>query len=85
MMPTIARYDLLLKDDKEKKQLSKYLRFNKIAKLQKSQNTITAFWEFFEKFITRYKGVSQENFIYYLKEAEWRFNYEEREQEALLK
>jgi hypothetical protein len=24
MMPTIARYDLLLKDDKEKKQLSKY-------------------------------------------------------------
>jgi transposase-like protein len=84
MMPTIARYELQLKDEKEKKQLSKYLRFNKIAKLQKSQNTITEFWEFFENFIIRYKGISQENFIYYLKEAEWRFNYTQEEKEEIL-
>ncbi len=84
MMPTIARYELPLQDEKEKKQLSKYLRFNKIAKLQLSQNSITEFWDFFESFITRYKGISQENFIYYLKEAEWRFNYTQEERRETL-
>lgn len=74
MMPK-AKHSLLL-DDKEKddKLLLKYLTFNKIAKLSKAQNTITRFWEYFEAFILQYKGVSDEQFVFYLKEAEWRFN-----------
>lgn len=84
MMPTLARYELYNKDEKEKKQLSKYLRFNKVAKLQKSQNNITRFWDFFEDFITKYKGVHEEQFIYYLKEAEWRFNYTHEERRDIL-
>jgi len=74
MMPTIQHYNLDTNDEKEKKLLLKYLRFNKVAKLSKVHNTITEFWEFFEKFILQYKGVSDAQFVFYLKEAEWRFN-----------
>ena len=65
-------------DEKEHKLLMKYLKFNTISKLSKSQNTITRFWDYFEEFICRYKGVSDEKFIFYLKEAEWRFNLQRK-------
>ncbi|MDM5272755.1 transposase [Sulfurovum sp. zt1-1] len=79
MMPSIQRFNFDTNDTQEQKLLLKYLRFNKIAKLSKAQNTITQFWEFFEEFILQYKGVSDEQFIFYLKEAEWRFNYSKSE------
>ncbi|TNF45471.1 MAG: transposase [Epsilonproteobacteria bacterium] len=82
MMPTIQHFQYDPNDLQESKLLSKYLRFNKVAKLKKVDNTITKFWEFFESFILQYKGVSNEQFIYYLKEAEWRFNYGKEEQKA---
>lgn len=85
MMPTIQRYNINTNDEQEKKLLLKYLRFNKVAKLAKVHNTITEFWEFFEEFILQYKGVSDEQFVFYLKEAEWRFNYkDERLKEILI-
>ena len=84
MMPNIEGYNYNTEDEKEKKLLSKFLRFNKAAKLKKSKNNITKFWDFFEDFILRYKGVSSEQFIYYLKEAEWRFNYTIEEKEKIL-
>ena len=74
MMPAAQRYNLNTEDEQEKKLLLKYLRFNKVFKLTKSQNTITKFWDYFESFILQYKGVSNEQFVFYLKEAEWRFN-----------
>lgn len=74
MMPTVQRYNFNIEDEQEKKLLLKYLRFNKVSKLTKSQNTITKFWDYFESFILQYKGVSDEQFVFYLKEAEWRFN-----------
>lgn len=79
MMPTIQHLNLDTHDEKEQKLILKYLRFNKIAKFSKDHNTITQFWEFFEEFILQYKGVSNEQFIFYLKEAEWRFNYPKSE------
>ncbi|MDM5263968.1 transposase [Sulfurovum sp. XTW-4] len=79
MMPTLQHFNFDIADEKEQKILLKYLRFNKITKLTKAQNTITQFWEFFEEFILQYKGVSNEQFIFYLKEAEWRFNYSKSE------
>ena len=74
MMPTIDCYNIDTENAQGKKLLLKYLNFNKVAKLSKAQNTITEFWEYFETFILQYKGVSNEQFIFYLKEAEWRFN-----------
>lgn len=78
MMPKAKRSILLSNTEQDDKLLFKYLTFNKIAKLSKAQSTITHFWEFFENFILKYKGVSDEQFIFYLKEAEWRFNYVKR-------
>jgi len=75
MMPKQKVSILYDQEDKDHKILLKYLTFNKIRKLSKAQSTITSFWEYFELFICRYKGVSSEQFIFYLKEAEWRFNY----------
>lgn len=74
MMPQTRDLHYAEDDIQKNKLLLKYLNFNKIAKLSKAQNTITQFWDYFENFILQYKGVSEEQFIYYLKEAEWRFN-----------
>ena len=74
MMPDIRRYRLDTDDKQERSLLVKYLNFNKVAKLSGTQNTITEFWDYFETFILQYRGVSGEQFIFYLKEAEWRFN-----------
>ncbi|MDF1878949.1 transposase [Sulfurimonas sp. SAG-AH-194-C20] len=81
MMPK-TKHSLLLEDEEEEddKLLLKYLTFNKIAKISKAQNTITRFWDYFEEFILQYKGVSDEQFVFYLKEAEWRFNFHREEQ-----
>ena len=75
MMPKTKQKHFDAHDGQENKLLLKYLKFNKIAKLSKAQNTITEFWDYFETFILQFKGVSDEQFIFYLKEAEWRFNY----------
>lgn len=74
MMPKTRRSLLVDEDEQSQKLLLKYLKFNKIAKFSKAQTTITQFWKYFETFICRYKGVSDAKFIFYLKEAEWRFN-----------
>jgi len=69
MMPSIKKYG-----SNPDKLLLKYLQFNRVSKISTAQNTITKFWNYFEEFILQYKGVNSENFIYYLKEAEWRYN-----------
>ncbi len=74
MMPHTRDIYYDSEDEQSKKLLLKYLKFNKVAKLSKAQSTITTFWDYFETFICQYKGVSDAQFIYYLKEAEWRFN-----------
>lgn len=66
------------------KEFSKYMMFNKISKIQKKDNLITKFWIFFEKSILKYKGVRHENFFYYLKEIEFKFNYEQSLQKEIL-
>lgn len=79
MMPKTKQSLFHMKEDQGHKLMMKYLKFNTISKLSKSQNTITKFWDYFEKFICRYKGVSNEKFVFYLKEAEWRFNIQQKQ------
>lgn len=66
------------------KEFSKFMMFNKISKTNKRENTITKFWMFFEESILKYKGVKNENFFYYLKEIEFKFNYSQGEQKKIL-
>jgi len=57
--------------DEEK--IKSFFRQSRIIKVQ-NHATIYAFWNYFEEFIKKYKGIKEENFFYYLKEAEFRFN-----------
>lgn len=54
-------------------EIKKIFNQNRIIKIKKKEKIIK-FWEYFEKFITKFKGINEENFFYYLKEAELRFN-----------
>ncbi len=88
LMPSLSQYkEQFLRDGIEQvyfRQFSKYMRQNKIIKITSRYNTITEFWDYFETFITRYKGVSERYFPYYLKEAEFKFNLSQEEQRNVL-
>ncbi len=84
LMPNLQKYDYDLNKEKQSKKLSKFLRFNRVAKLQTMPNSIIRFWDFFEDFILKFKGVSDEQFVYYLKEAEFRYNFTLQEQRKIL-
>lgn len=81
MLPSLHKFRTYDKSDEE---LSKFLFLNKIAKLQSKHSRINEFWNYFESFLKAFKGVSSENFIYYLKEAEFKFNYSQKAQEEIL-
>jgi transposase len=81
MLPSLYKFKTY---QESKKELSKFLFLNKIAKLQSKTSLITDFWSFLEEFLKKYKGVESANFIYYLKEAEFKFNYTQEEQIAIL-
>lgn len=67
------------------KEFSKFMILNKISKTKKRENIITRFWLYLEESILKYKGISDENFIYYLKEIEFKFNYPKEMQENIIK
>ncbi len=71
-------YNILLSDMKVYENLSpqeikKLLRQSHIIKIKQNIN-IPLFWEYFENFIVKFKGIKDKNFFLYLKEAEFRFN-----------
>jgi transposase-like protein len=71
-------YNILLSSMKNYRQLSpeeikSMLRQSRIIKIYE-KTLIKQFWQYFEDFIVKFKGVNEKNFFYYLKEAEFRFN-----------
>jgi len=79
LMPSLERYKNTLLDDGLHEQyweeFSRFFIFHRIAKLESRDNTIERFRRYFDNFMKSYRGVRRENFIYYLKEAEFKFNY----------
>lgn len=66
------------------KEYARYLNRYKIIHYKKFDNKLIEFWVFLEKELEKFKGVSKENFIYYLKECEFKFNFEEEQREDFL-
>ena len=62
------------------REFSKFLKIHRVSNIRSYQNTIIQFWSFFDEFIKKFKGIKRENFFYYLKEAEFKFNYPKFEQ-----
>lgn len=71
-------YNILLSSMKnyeslDAQEIKKIFNQSRIIKIKKKEK-IRKFWEYFENFITKFKGINEKNFFYYLKEAEFRFN-----------
>ncbi|EDZ61669.1 putative transposase [Sulfurimonas gotlandica GD1] len=88
LMPNLKRYKSEFLDSGAQeahfKEFSKFMMLNKISKTQKRENLITKFWNYFEDSILKYNGINDENFFYYLKEIEFKFNYSYKEQKEIL-
>ncbi len=89
LMPDLSKYkNSFLQDGLQEvyyKEFERFLKLNKIIKLKSKNNLLKKFWLFFENSITKYKGVNRENFFYYLKECEFKFNYPLKCKEILKK
>lgn len=81
MLPPLSKYKTF---DNNKEELSKFLFLNKIAKLKSKHSLINEFWEYLENFMKKYRGIQNTNFIFYLKEAEFKFNYDLKTQKEIL-
>ncbi len=88
VMPTLQKYrQQFIDDNLEDLYASEFARFkrkSRIINVSKHLNKIVEFWNFFETSILTYKGVSNENFPLYLKELEFKFNYDTQRQKELL-
>jgi len=71
-------YNIMLSDMKNYQNMSeKNIRNMFIqSRIIKYQNHIKIyqFWDYFENFIKKFRGISNDNFFYYLKESEFRYN-----------
>ena len=67
MLSSLKNYDF------NEKEINSMLKQSRIIKIYEKK-LIKEFWEYFENFIKKFKGIKEENFFYYLKEAEFRFN-----------
>ena len=67
-----------------KEEYAKYLAQHKVAHYETFDNQLQKFWKFLEGFMLHFKGVSKAHFIYYLKEAEFKFNHTQEAQKAIL-
>lgn len=80
-------FETLKYDDvamQEKEAYAKFLHQHKIAHLESFDSKLDHFWRFLETSLHRFKGISKANFIYYLKEVEFKFNYTKDEQRTIL-
>jgi transposase len=61
-----------------------YLNWYKIHSINSHQTKLNEFWKYLEENLKKYKGVDENNFFYYLKESEFRFNYSKKDQITII-
>jgi len=81
LMPKLPTYNT--KEDN--KTFEKYLKWHKIYSQNSYTTPLNVFWKYLEENLKKYKGVNEENFFYYLKECEFKFNYLQNKQIEILK
>ena len=79
MMPSLTRFKSAFLEDGIDEiyytNFYEFLNIHRISRLKSKENTIVEFWDFLDTHLKIYKGFREDNFIYYLKEAEFKFNY----------
>ncbi|MFW2567753.1 hypothetical protein [Aliarcobacter butzleri] len=61
-----------------------YLNWYKIHSQNAHQTKLNEFWKYIELNLKKYKGIEENNFFYYLKEYEFKFNYKKCNQITIL-
>jgi len=88
LMPSLHQYKTqMLQDSVEDAYINEFKRFkreSRIIKVDHHFNNIVKFWDYFEKNILKYKGISDEKFAYFLKEMEFKYNHAQDEAKDLL-
>jgi hypothetical protein len=80
LMPKIGKRAFDIEDG-----FIQYLNWNKIHSLNSHQTKLNEFWKFLEDNLKKYKGIEENNFFFYLKECEFRFNYPKDAQIEILR
>ena len=63
----------------------KYLQWHKLYSHEGYTSPLKEFWAFLDEEMKKYKGISKQNFFYYLKECEFKYNFSTQEQKEILK
>lgn len=80
LMPPLSKYS----HTNDEKSFEQYLSWNKMQSQNAYKTPLKVFFAFFEQNLKKYKGVNSENFFYYLKESEFKYNYLINEQIEIL-
>ncbi len=83
-------YTLLMPNLKHRREsktegFEKYLTWHRIYSKDSYKTKLYDFWKFLELSMKKYNGVTYQNFFYYLKECEFKFNYKVSKQKRIIK
>lgn len=81
LMPKLPQYN----NKNDNKTYENYLKWHRISSKDAYTTPLNVFWKYLEENLKKYKGVNEENFFYYLKECEFKFNYLQNKQIEILK
>ena len=81
LMPTLQKTNV----EEEDKNFEKFLSWHKLQSNNAYTTPLKVFWHYLEQNLKRYKGMKEENFFYYLKECEFKFNFLVNQQIEILK
>ncbi|RXJ68184.1 hypothetical protein CRV08_07975 [Halarcobacter ebronensis] len=81
LMPKLRRYDR----GEDNKSFENYLKWHKIYSQYAYSTPLSVFWKYLEENLKKYKGITEDNFFYYLKECEFKFNYLQNMQIEIIK
>lgn len=79
LMPKIRHYAFSSDDE-----FTKYFNWYKLHSFNSYKTRLNEFWKYIELKLKKYKGVDEDNFFYYLKEQEFKFNYIKQDQMNIL-
>ena len=81
LMPPLIRQE----KEQSNENFERYLTWHKLQSQNAYKTPLKVFFAFCEQNLKKYKGVQKENFFYYLKECEFKYNYLLNEQIEILK
>ncbi len=81
---TLLMPKLINRKESNDENFEQYLNWHKIHSKDSYKTNLYKFWIFLEKSLKKYKGINEDNFFFYLKECEFRFNYSKELQIEIL-